>query len=273
MTRNVISLTFDPAVPTLLPAGRRDRQAGRARARLRREARHRRLPAPGLLARDAGRPRRVLDLAADGGAPVADGHDLDRAERAEPAALLAAAVHLARANASGAVVLPRPGDDVRHAQDGERGASRSVGVGLSPRGNDMCRAASNVSTSPVRFLQSLGAAMRAAGGTGRSWTRSASTRTRSSTRTGRRRATAGPTSAWRTWTGSSRRSGTRSTGPRSRRSSRGLDVYLDELGWQTESIGEPYTGAENVGVVDELTQGGTTPSRSAWPPATRRWRR
>ncbi len=38
------------------------------------------------------------------------------------------------------------------------GAIEVVGVALSPRGNDLCRAASNVSTSPVRFLQSLGAA-------------------------------------------------------------------------------------------------------------------
>jgi len=38
---------------------------------------------------------------------------------------------------------------------------RVIGVGLSPRGNDQPRAADNVSTSPVRFLSSLGKAYRA----------------------------------------------------------------------------------------------------------------
>ncbi|MDQ5820464.1 MAG: hypothetical protein M3540_03390 [Actinomycetota bacterium] len=38
-----------------------------------------------------------------------------------------------------------------------------VGVGLSPRGNDKCRAKSNISTSPVRYLAHMGAAYRASG--------------------------------------------------------------------------------------------------------------
>jgi hypothetical protein len=40
-----------------------------------------------------------------------------------------------------------------------------IGVGLSPRGNDLPRAISNSSTSPVRFLQAMGAAYRASGRT------------------------------------------------------------------------------------------------------------
>jgi hypothetical protein len=40
---------------------------------------------------------------------------------------------------------------------------RVIGVGLSPRGNDMPNARSNVSTSPVRFIRDLGAAYRASG--------------------------------------------------------------------------------------------------------------
>jgi hypothetical protein len=36
-----------------------------------------------------------------------------------------------------------------------------IGVGLSPRGNDNPRASGNVSTSPVKFLQAMGAAYRA----------------------------------------------------------------------------------------------------------------
>ena len=40
---------------------------------------------------------------------------------------------------------------------------RVIGVGLSPRGNDMPGARSNISTSPVRFIRDLGAAYRASG--------------------------------------------------------------------------------------------------------------
>jgi hypothetical protein len=40
---------------------------------------------------------------------------------------------------------------------------RVIGVGLSPRGNDMPWAKSNVSTSPVRFIRDMGAAYRASG--------------------------------------------------------------------------------------------------------------
>ena len=40
---------------------------------------------------------------------------------------------------------------------------RVLGVGLSPRGNDRPRAKSNRSTSPVRFIQAMGAAYRASG--------------------------------------------------------------------------------------------------------------
>jgi hypothetical protein len=36
-----------------------------------------------------------------------------------------------------------------------------IGVGLSPRGNDNCRARSNISTSPVHYLANMGAAYRA----------------------------------------------------------------------------------------------------------------
>jgi hypothetical protein len=45
------------------------------------------------------------------------------------------------------------------------GSIKVVGVGLSPRGNDRPGAPSNVSTSPVRFLRSLGAWYRASGRT------------------------------------------------------------------------------------------------------------
>ena len=38
-----------------------------------------------------------------------------------------------------------------------------IGIGLSPRGNDNPKASGNVSTSPVKFLQAVGAAYRASG--------------------------------------------------------------------------------------------------------------
>lgn len=44
-------------------------------------------------------------------------------------------------------------------------AIRVTGVGLSERGNDDPRAASNISTSPIRFIRDLGAAYRASGRT------------------------------------------------------------------------------------------------------------
>ncbi len=40
-----------------------------------------------------------------------------------------------------------------------------IGVGLSPRGNDNCRARSNISTSPVHYLANMGASYRASGRT------------------------------------------------------------------------------------------------------------
>jgi hypothetical protein len=42
---------------------------------------------------------------------------------------------------------------------------RVIGVGLSPRGNDNCRARSNISTSPVHYLANMGASYRASGRT------------------------------------------------------------------------------------------------------------
>jgi hypothetical protein len=41
-----------------------------------------------------------------------------------------------------------------------RSEIRVVGAALSPRGNDNCRASDNISTSPVRFMATLGAAYR-----------------------------------------------------------------------------------------------------------------
>jgi hypothetical protein len=130
-----------------------------------------------------------------------------------------------------------------------------VGVALSPRGNDMCRAASNVSTSPVRFLASLGAAMRAS-------KRNRPIMDSISQHPYPLLNTHGPAKGYR-WPniGMSNMDRLKQAfwdafnGTAQPTFEQGLDVYLDELGWQTESVGEPYSGAENVGAIDEPTQG------------------
>jgi hypothetical protein len=135
------------------------------------------------------------------------------------------------------------------------GAIEVVGVALSPRGNDLCRAASNVSTSPVRFLQSLGAAMRAS-------KRNRPLMDSISQHPYPLLNTHGPAKGYR-WPniGMSNMDRLKQAvwdafnGTAQPTFEQGLDVYLDELGWQTESFGEPYTGTENVGTIDELTQG------------------
>ena len=135
------------------------------------------------------------------------------------------------------------------------GAIEVVGVALSPRGNDLCRAASNVSTSPVRFLQSLGAAMRAS-------KRNRPLMDSISQHPYPLLNTHGPAKGYR-WPniGMSNMDRLKQAfwdafnGTAQPTFEQGLDVYLDELGWQTESFGEAYSGAENVGAIDELTQG------------------
>ena len=130
-----------------------------------------------------------------------------------------------------------------------------VGVALSPRGNDLCRARSNVSTSPVRFLQSLGAAMRAS-------KRNRPIMDALSQHPYPLLNTQGPAKGYR-WPNIGMANMDRLkqafwdafNGTAQPTFEQGLDVYLDELGWQTESPGEPYSGIENVGAVDELTQG------------------
>ena len=105
-----------------------------------------------------------------------------------------------------------------------------VGVGLSPRGNDMPRAKSNISTSPVKFIRDLGIGYRRAAPRqadhGRVRLPSVPAR---ATATRSRRATGGRTRASRTSTGSSRRSGTRSTGPPSRSSRKSPSSRLCRL--------------------------------------------
>jgi len=130
-----------------------------------------------------------------------------------------------------------------------------VGVGLSPRGNDRPAARSNVSTSPVRFLASLGAWYRASGRRrplmdGLSFHPYPNAATDPLDR-GYPWPNAGfvdlariKQAAWDAFAGTAQPT-----------TLDGLRLYLDEVGWQVDTAGRTgYAGAENVAVTDEASQ-------------------
>ncbi len=130
-----------------------------------------------------------------------------------------------------------------------------VGVGLSPRGNDKPKAASNISTSPVRFLAALGAWYRASGRErplmdGFSF-HPYPNRATDSLDLGYVWPAAGfanldriKQALWDAFHGSPQPT----TGE-------GMKLYLDEVGWQVStSRSTAYVDAENVPVTDEPTQ-------------------
>jgi hypothetical protein len=130
-----------------------------------------------------------------------------------------------------------------------------VGVGLSPRGNDLPRAKSNISTSPVRFLGALG-----------DWYR----------KSGRRkplmdgfsfhpypRAATQPLTQRYAWPNAGFADVARvkqalwdafHDTPQPTTID-GLQLYLNEVGWQVDTAGrEGYSGLENVSVTTEAKQ-------------------
>ena len=130
-----------------------------------------------------------------------------------------------------------------------------LGVGLSPRGNDRPFARSNVSTSPVRFLAALGAWYRASGrrqplmdglsfhpypnratdplGRGYGWPN-----------VGFVNLDRLKQAVWDAFAGTPQPT-----------TLTGLRLYLDEVGWQVDTVGrDGYVGDENVPVTDEDTQ-------------------
>jgi len=130
-----------------------------------------------------------------------------------------------------------------------------VGVGLSPRGNDRPTARSNISTSPVRFLASLGAWYRASGRTrplmdGLSFHPYPNAATDPLER-GYPWPNAGfvdlgriKQAVWDAFAGTGQPT-----------TLGGLRLYLDEVGWQVDTAErDGYTGTENVAVTDEGTQ-------------------
>jgi hypothetical protein len=130
-----------------------------------------------------------------------------------------------------------------------------VGVGLSPRGNDRPTAKSNVSTSPVRFLASLGAWYRASGRQrplmdGLSFHPYPNVATDPLSR-GYAWPNAGfvnldrlKQAVWDAFAGTAQPT-----------TVDGLRLYLDEVGWQVDTTGrDGYAGTENVPVTKEETQ-------------------
>src|SRR5262249_42597959 len=130
-----------------------------------------------------------------------------------------------------------------------------VGVGLSPRGNDRPTARNNISTSPVRFLRSLGAWYRRSGRTaplmdGFSFHPYPNEATDPLER-GYQWPNAGfvnldrvKQALWDAFAGTGQPT-----------TLDGLKLHLDEVGWQVDTTGRiGYHGRENVPVTDEATQ-------------------
>ena len=130
-----------------------------------------------------------------------------------------------------------------------------VGVGLSPRGNDRPLARSNVSTSPVRFLATLGRWYRSSGRDrplmdGFSFHPYPNVATDPLAR-GYPWPNAGfvnldrvKQALWDAFAGTEQPT-----------TLDGLRLYLDEVGWQVDTTGHAgYTGRENVAVTNERTQ-------------------
>jgi len=130
-----------------------------------------------------------------------------------------------------------------------------IGVGLSPRGNDDPYAASNVSTSPVRFIAALGAAYRRSGRRAPlmdAFSFHPYPNVNSDTpMTGYHWPNAGipdlarvKQALWDAFHGTPQLD-----------VERGLPVWIDEVGWQVDTDGNAaYTGSENVPTIDEATQ-------------------
>ena len=130
-----------------------------------------------------------------------------------------------------------------------------VGVGLSPRGNDNPRARTNRSTSPVRFIAALGEWYRRSGRTrplmdGFSfhpypWSaRDAPTRAYAWPNAGFANLDRVKQSLWDAFHGT-----------RQRTTANGLGLYLDEVGWQVDTLADNgYTGLENVPTTGERRQ-------------------
>src|SRR6187431_1875436 len=156
------------------------------------------------------------------------------------------------------VSASRFGPYLAAAYDALKGVDPSIsviGVGLSPRGNDRPTARNNISTSPVRFLRSLGTWYRRSGRTrplmdGFSFHPYPNEATDPLER-GYQWPNAGfanldriKQALWDAFDGTAQPT-----------TLDGLSLHLDEVGWQVNTRGRVgYQGLENVPVTDEATQ-------------------
>jgi hypothetical protein len=254
MTRNVVSITFDPAFPTLVSqADEIDRLVALA-------------PAYDVEIGFAVYQKRATALASPAGLAAFSTWLVEAARRWPTVTTWIAPNEPNQprfwqpqftgtcGNASGRAYF-RAQATMYDALKTVNGEIDVVGVALSPRGNDLCNAASNRSTSPVRFLQSLGAAMRAS-------RRNRPIMDAISQHPYPLLNTQPPTTGYR-WPniGMSNMDRLKQAfwdafaGTAQPTFEQGLKVYLDELGWQTITSGEPYEGVENVPAITEEAQG------------------
>ena len=130
-----------------------------------------------------------------------------------------------------------------------------IGVGLSPRGNDDARAPSNISTSPMRFLEALGRWYRASGRTTPIMDGFSFHPYPVKATDPLRRSYVWPNAGFADLDRIKQALWDAFAGTAQPTTVNGLKLYLDEVGWQvdTQSLAG-YIGRENVPVTDEATQ-------------------
>ena len=238
LKQSVMTVRFVPSDPTTIQTGTRST----ARSRLRSSpgsASARRLPVPAAELEDGrrtpGRVRSVAPALAERYPTVKQYVVLN--EPNQPAFLrpqFDAARDERLGGQSGRFLAA--GYDALKAADP---AIRVIGLGLSPRGNDLPTAASNVSTSPVRFLAALGAWYRQSGRT-RPLMDGLSFHPYPNKATDPLDAgIAGRTPGSSTSTGSSRRVWDAFRDTAQPTTVDGLKLYLDEVGWQVDTSATP----------------------------------
>ena len=134
---------------------------------------------------------------------------------------------------------------------------RVIGLGLSPRGNDLPSAPNNVSTSPVRFLAALGAWYRASGRQAPLMDGLSFHPYPGQATDGLDRGYAWPNAGFADLGRIKQAFWDAFRDTPQPTTVTGLKLYLDEVGWQVDTEGLfGYSGIENVPVTDEASQAG-----------------
>ena len=130
-----------------------------------------------------------------------------------------------------------------------------IGVGLSPRGNDRPDARNNISTSPVRFLRSLGEWYRRSGRTLPLMDAFSFHPYPNEATDPLERGYAWPNAGFANLDRMKQALWDAFHGTAQPTTVEGLKLHLDEVGWQVGTAGRSgYRGVENVRVTDEITQ-------------------